>query len=373
MRIALVTRRFDPAGGGTERDLMVTADCLHGAGHEVTIYAAEVRAPSQRWRVRQAGTTLGGRVGLLLHFGFSACALARRDGAELVLSFARAVGADVLRSGGGVHAKYVRATRGWRSRLRADAMRLGPYHLAQMALERRAFGSPSLKKVIAVSNLVRDQIIREFGLPPAKVVTVYNGVDLDRFRPTDDPAVRATIRRQFGIGDSAPTVLFVGNGFARKGLGFLIEALPQIKAAPCLLVAGGDRDLSSYRRRAQDLGIGDRVRFLGPSPHVERLFCAADVFALPSLFEPFGNVVMEAMASGLPVLTSAQSGVSEVIPEEMRRFTVLDPTDSAEIGARLEALIEARAGLGAIARAAAEQFTWERYGEGLLALLGSVA
>lgn len=373
MRIALVTRRFDPGGGGTERDLLITAERLDEAGHDLTIYAAEVREPSQKWRVRQVGTRVLGRVGLLLHFGFSACTLARQEGAELVLSFARAVDANILRSGGGVHADYVRAARRWRGRLSAEAMRLGPYHLAQMTIERRAFGSPSLKKVIAVSNLVRDEIIRAFGLPPAKVATVYNGVDLNRFRPAGDPAVRARIRREFGIADSLPVVLFVGNGFARKGLGFLLEAWPQIKGAPYLLVAGGDRDLSSYRRRAEKLGIGDRVRFLGPSSHVEHLFCAADVFALPSLFEPFGNVVMEAMASGLPVLTSAQSGVSEVIPEEMRQFTVIDPTDAAEISVRLEALIEARSGLGAIARAAAERFTWERYGEEVLALLDSVA
>ncbi len=372
MRLALLTRRFDPAGGGTERDLMVTAQRLEQAGHEVTIYAAEIRTPSEKWRVRPVGASGAGRVASFLRFAYSAAALARRDGADLVLSFARAVGADILRSGGGAHASYLRAARKWRGIVKASAMWLSPYHRAQMAVERRAFTGPSVKKAIAVSNLVRDDLIHQFTLEPQKVVTLYNGVDLERFRPADDPRLRENLRRSLGIDGSAPVVIFVGNGFARKGLGFMLRAWPRIKAAPYLLVVGGDRAAASYERGARRLGIDGRVRFLGPRPDVERLFSAADALALPSLFEPFGNVAMEAMAAGLPVLTSAQCGVTEVLPAEMREFTVQDPSDAAEVAARLVSLIEARGELVKPARATAELFTWERYGNELTRLLDSV-
>src|ERR1019366_1613325 len=231
MRIAILTRRFDSAGGGTERDLIVTAQGLRAAGHQITIFADEIRGATGDWNVRRvaAGPSLG-RALSLMRFAWTAAPVARRAGAELVLSFARCVGADVLRSGG-AHASYLRAARKWRGALGASAMRISPYHQVQMLVERQAFRSPALKRAIAVSNFVRDDLIREFGLAPEKAVTIYNGVDLDRFRPAADPSERAAIRRKFAVPASARMVAFVGNGFARKGLGFLIEAWP--------LVAGG--------------------------------------------------------------------------------------------------------------------------------------
>ncbi len=184
MRIALLTRRFDSAGGGTERDLIVTAECLRAAGHQVTIFADEIRGATGDWDVRRVGA--GPRLGRtlsLLRFAWTAAPAARRAGADLVLSFARCVGADVMRSGGGAHASYLRAARKWRGVIGATAMRITPYHRVQMLVERQAFRGPGLKRVIAVSNFVRDDLIREFGLTPEKTLTIYNGVDLDRFRP----------------------------------------------------------------------------------------------------------------------------------------------------------------------------------------------
>ena len=132
----------------------------------------------------------------------------------------------------------------------------------------------------------------------------------------------------FEVETGAPVVAFVGNGFARKGLGPLLEAWPAIESHPYLLVAGTDRSALRYIRLAHRLGVGSRVRFLGAVGQIEQLFHAADAFALPSFFEPFGNVVMEAMAGGLGVLVSAQSGVAELLPAAMHPFVVKDPANS---------------------------------------------
>lgn len=373
MRIALLTRRFDDNGGGTERDLIVTAQGLRAAGHQVTIFADEIRGAAGGWDVRRVGG--GPRLGRalsLMRFAWTAAPAARRAGTDLVLSFARCVGADVMRSGGGAHASYLRAARKWRGALGAAAMRISPYHQVQMLVERQAFRSAGLKRVIAVSNFVRDDLIGEFGLAPEKTVTIYNGVDLDRFRPPLDPSARAAIRQKFIVPASARVVAFVGNGFARKGLGFLIEAWPLVAGGAFLLVAGSDRQTEKFVRRAHALNVGARVVFTGPQPNVEQIFHAADSFAMPSLFEPFGNVVMEAMASGLPAMTSAFSGVAEVIPPSMRGFRVENPDDVGEVALRLGALFDAPASLAADARATAEKFTWSRYAKELNALIESI-
>jgi UDP-glucose:(heptosyl)LPS alpha-1,3-glucosyltransferase len=374
MRIALITRRFDAAGGGTERDLIVTAEILRAAGHELTILADEIRGANADFQVRRVGR--GPRLGRalsLLRFAYAAVPAARRAGTDLVLSFARVIGADVMRSGGGAHSSYLREARKWRGTASTIGMRLRPYHQVQMLIERRGFRDPSLKRALAVSEYVRNDLIDSFDLSPAKTITIYNGVDLERFRPARDQSSRDEIRRRFGIPASARLVIFVGNGFARKGLGFLIEAWPMIGGGAFLLVVGSDRASNAYVRRADELNVGERIVFAGAQPKVEELFQAADAFAMPSLFEPFGNVVLEAMACGLPVLTSAYCGVAELLPPSMRGFIVRNPDDPGEIALRLDALLNAPPALAQEARAIAEQFTWARYGIELNALIESLA
>lgn len=372
MRIALITRRFDASGGGTERDLIATARCLVRAGHEVVIYAGERRGAAGPWNVRQVPARAPGRALSLLRLAYLAPAQARHEGAQITLSFGRTIGADILRSGGGAHCSYVRAARVWRGPAAAAAMWLSPYHRAQMLVERRGFGSSRLRRAIAVSEMVRADLLNQFNLSADKVTTIYNGVDLDRFRPAG-VAEKARARQDLGVDQTVPVVIFVGNGFARKGLEFLLRACPGLEVPVLLLIVGGDRAAAAYSRMAQRLGIAASVRFLGPQPDVQRIFAAADALALPSLFEPFGNVVMEAMASGLPVLTSAQSGASELMPPEMRAFIASDPTDVGQLRDTLDALIKAAPNLGEAARSAAEQHTWERHDRELLELIDSVA
>jgi glycosyltransferase involved in cell wall biosynthesis len=124
---------------------------------------------------------------------------------------------------------------------------------------------------------------------------------------------------------------------------------------------------------AERAGVGALIHFAGPRSDVPEIFRSVDAFALPSMFEPFGNVVMEAMASGLPVLSSAQSGASELMPEEMRSFIVANPADPGEIAMRLNLMLASPQELREVARAVAERWTWRAYGEHLLGLVKALA
>ncbi len=373
MRIALLARRFDPEGGGTERDLVVTARCLRDRGHQVTVYADEIRGDGAGIAMRRIGTPPLGRAARVLCFATLAPRVARAAGSDLILSFARVIGADVMRSGGGAHIGYLRAAHQWRGRAAAAAMRVSPYHAAQAFVERRGFASPRLKITICVSELVGRSLANTFGLPADRIRVLYNGVDLQRFRPRVGNESVDQLRRELGLERGQRAVIFVGNGFARKGLGVLLRAWSSLAGAPILLVAGADRSAATYQRDARRFGIGDRVRFLGPRRDIERLFQACDALALPSMFEPFGNVALEAMAAGLPVLTTSACGVAEVLPDEMRRFVVQYPSSTEQIARSLNELLEAAPALGTIARATAERFTWDAYGDNLNRLLDSIA
>ena len=372
MRIALLSRRFDPEGGGTERDLIVTAEGLLRQGHQVSIYAGEVRGSATGLTVRRVGAYTMPRTLNLIRFAWAAAPMARRDGAELTLSFARVTNADVLRSGGSAHISYLRAAARWRGRAGALAMRANPYHRAQVLIEKRGFTWAALKGTIAVSELVRRDLIGQFHLPPKRVTTIYNGVDLERFRPTSDSAARNEIRRRFEIPETAQVVLFVGNGFARKGLGFLIDAVAAMQDRPYLLIVGTDRAVGAFRARAERNDITSRVLFAGGQPETGSFLHAAGVVALPSLFEPFGNVALEAMASGVPALVSSYCGAAEVIPGLIKSLVVQDPTDSKEIATKLDRMLQAAPELGPLVRKAAEQFTWENYENELNALVTSL-
>jgi UDP-glucose:(heptosyl)LPS alpha-1,3-glucosyltransferase len=369
MRIALISRRFDAAGGGTERDLLITAQILAAAGHQATIFADEVRSRSDNLVVRRVPGLPLGRALRSLSFALRVALVARREGAELVVSFARAVNADILRAGGGAHSSYVRAARRWQSPTASAAMRLSPYHRAQIALERASFKSRYLRCAIAVSELVRQDLLKTFALAPSNVFTLYNGVDLKRFAPNHDKSLTRKIRREFGIPEDWRAVAFIGHGFGRKGLRFLLEAWPLVDSQTCLVVAGADQAAAAYRRRAIQLGVGGRVIFVGARAGVEDLFAAVDALALPSLFEPFGNVVMEAMAAGLPVLCSKLTGAAELMPREFHELVIDDPTDVVELAQRVNLLLRWRGDASKVARAAAEQYTWERYGTELLRII----
>jgi UDP-glucose:(heptosyl)LPS alpha-1,3-glucosyltransferase len=373
MRIALLARRFDPGGGGTERDLVLTAECLHRGGHQVAIYADQIRGPASALTVHRVGTFPLPRTLAFIRFAVAAAPLARRRGADLVMSFARVTGADVLRSGGSAHISYLRAVARWRGEASALGMRLVPYHRAQIIVERLGFTSPKLRAALAVSELVRRDLLDQFRLPAAKVTTIYNGVDMQLFHPESDSAVRNRIRAQSRIPADAALVLFVGNGFARKGLGFLIDAVAKLKSRPHLMVVGNDGAAPSFERRTQRRKIADRVIFVGAQPGVAEFFNAADVLALPSLFEPFGNVGLEAMACGRPALLSTQCGVAELLPDELREYVVSNPSDSAEIAAKLERLLHNANDLRPIARAAASRFTWEKHELELSRFIDSVS
>jgi UDP-glucose:(heptosyl)LPS alpha-1,3-glucosyltransferase len=286
----------------------------------------------------------------VLSFALAARRITSTGSYDVVQSHERTLHQDIYRAGEGSHQAY----------LAAMGRRAGfdPHHRLVCALERRMFQLRSARHVVAISRRGKEEIQALYGTAVERVRLIYNGVDLRRFHPDHRARFRGDTRASLGVADEAWMVLFVGSGFERKGLGALLQAVGQLRDSRACLVVAGRGDAREYRALAAELGIGDRVTWTAPRRDVERLYAAADVVALPALYEPFGNVHLEALASGVPVLSSAQAGGSEAIVSGQNGWVVSAPTEN-RIREGLEALHDGDvARLAKAARESAEPFTY---------------
>lgn len=175
-------------------------------------------------------------------------------------------------------------------------------------------GRGRYRRIVAISERVRQQLKHHYGVPDDKIVTIPNGINLARFSP-ENAKVRTEMRRSLGFDESVPLVLFVGSQFRLKGLEFAIRALAEMETEAHLLVVGNDSGVG-FRHLANELGIAERVHFLGARKDLPEIYPAADVFVFPSLYETFALVCLEAMASGLPVLASRVGGIEDYLHDE---------------------------------------------------------
>jgi UDP-glucose:(heptosyl)LPS alpha-1,3-glucosyltransferase len=267
---------------------------------------------------------------------------------DVVQSHERTLSQDVYRAGEGCHRAYLASEARPRAR--------GLYHRIVLALERRVFARTP--RIVAIAEAGRREIASLYGVVPERLSVVYNGVDLERFHPRNRARYRGIVRSEAGIPATAFTVLFVGSGFARKGLATAVEAFAAIADRESRLVVLGKGDAREYRALASRLGIGERVVWLGARDDPERWYAGADIVVLPSRYEPFGNVHLEALAAGLPVVASSRAGGAEVIAEGVNG-AVVAPTDVAAIASALEHFRERSvADLTQAARGSAEPYTY---------------
>jgi len=219
--------------------------------------------------------------------------------------------------------------------------------------------------------MVRDEIRRYFSVPDSRLQVIYSGVDTRAFHP-DLKQHRAQVRSRHGIPDDAILFLFVGSGFERKGMAALLEAMAALPANTFLLVVGRDRHASRFHAASEKRGMAPRVIFFGAQQDVKPYYGAADALVLPTLYDPFPNVALEAMASGLPVITSLKSGAAELI-ENGRNGFVCDALDVPALITHLRAVTPASARtMGERARATVEPMSLDRMSLALLDLYNSL-
>jgi len=379
LKVALVHQTYSRMGG-REHYVANLADGLLERGHEVHLFCAKVRAePPEALRIHRVFRLNVNGLTRTASFALAAQASVRRHEFDIVHGFGDIAKQDVLRLGGGCHREFRK-----RVLLSADAplrrrmsARLSPHQWVQLALESARLKKGNFIKLIVNSRTVRDQIGKYFDVSDEDVRVVYNGVDLERFDAHRFENARDDIRGSLGLSKENLAILFLGSGFFLKGLDTLLGAFGRAATelpGARLLVAGRDRRQGAYQRLAERYGVGGRARFVGTTDEPERLYAAADVFVLPSRYDASANTVLEAMACGLPVITSSGNGAKEFIEEGKEGFVLEASTDGDGLAALILGLSseEKREAMGRAARKKAMLFPLKRNLEETLGVYAEV-
>jgi UDP-glucose:(heptosyl)LPS alpha-1,3-glucosyltransferase len=203
--------------------------------------------------------------------------------------------------------------------------------------------------------------MRHYKLPANDIEVIYNGVDTDAFTPRARLQYRDTVRAKYRITSDEVLLLFVGSGFKRKGLKYVINAFPLIKDKNIKLLVVGKGKVREYQKLAKDNGITDKIIFAGVHKNIQEIYAAGDIFVFPSEYDAFGTACLEAMASGLPVVVSKTSGVSEIIMQGKEGFVINHPINAKEMVNYIDALLdkEKRNEMGSAARRKSEMYSFE--------------
>lgn len=318
MKIALVRRGYSRTGGA-EAYLRRFAEAAVAAGHECVLYTEQW--PRMAWPFGHVQVDSDSPK----KFDAALATLRPRDACDFLFSLERIRTCDAYRAGDGVHAAWLERRARFEPFWKPWLRRFNSKHHELLALERQLFGQEGARLVIANSCMVQAEIETHFGYPAGKIHVVHNGVPPS----TAPPDARELTRRELGLRDGDFAVLFAGSGWERKGLRFAIEAVNAARLpGVVLLVAGRGRERSMPR--------SERVRYLGPVKEMSRCLAAADAFILPTIYEPFSNACLEALAAGLPVITTALNGFAEIIESGTEGEVVSQPDDIAALAAALE-------------------------------------
>jgi UDP-glucose:(heptosyl)LPS alpha-1,3-glucosyltransferase len=368
VKIALAHKRFD-LRGGAEWVLYHTARGLYERGHEVHLFCQAFRSPPPPGVIAHRVPGLAWpRTARLLTFSLWAPKFIAKYHCDVLMSFDRMIAQDVFRSGGGPHKTFIEKMMRHGGLWRKLWYRVNPYHRLALWIEKRQVGGGS-RKIIALSNRVKEEFIQAYGVAGEKIAVVYNGVDHQRFHPGRRAAARNAVRSRLGIVADAPIVLFVGSGFRRKGLDRALRlwADDQMRGI-YLVIVGNDANLASYQRQ---YAWQTHIIFTGARSDVEEFYGAADILILLSLQEGFGNVVLEAFAAGLPVVMDAGIGAAEVVEGDLREGIVNNSDDPGELKNKILKILEPerRDILSRQARQIAEKYSWSAYVNGVEQIL----
>ncbi len=330
--------------GGVERSVYEAARHF-SRDHDVTVYAAAIEHEGLE-RVVKRPIQVPSRSRSLRPILFARAAReALRDARhDHVISFgASPIGADVLWVNS-VHAAWLERRDVFAGdRLRSSPLRRYlPRHQVILALERQYFVHSRDALLVAVSDQVIDDLARLYGFPRTNAAVIHNGFDPQEFAPGDPHHARIATRREIGLPEDSVVLLLVANELTRKGLPVLVDAVAQLESRDIHILLVGRASPDPYLSYIARAGLSERFHYGGSRADMGRVHAASDIFVLPTRYEAFSLAVVEALASGLPVITTDVAGARDLVIDGVNGRIQKNPIDAAELAAILGEALDAR-------------------------------
>jgi UDP-glucose:(heptosyl)LPS alpha-1,3-glucosyltransferase len=210
---------------------------------------------------------------------------------------------DIYRTDDGVHKVFLSIE---------NKSKTNPLHIVYLALEKKAF--KKAKRIIAISNMVKEDIVRSYKIDPKKIVVIPNGIKLEKVNIKE---AYKNIREEFNIGENKKIITFVGSGFKRKGVEEFLEIISRLKYENIqVFIVGREKNISYYKQLSTKLGLDKKVIFTGSRNDVKYFYAISDIFLFPTHYDPFGNVILEAMNFSNVVFTTKKCGASYILDSE---------------------------------------------------------
>ncbi len=383
MNIAFCYENLLPARGGCATYIADLARRLVADGHEIHLYACrhDAAALPRGMHFHALSVASGPRFLRPWRFGVACERALRGAGHEVSIGFDKTWGQDILYPQGGLHvASAEHNLRKYRRPLMQSvarfAQRLDLAHRSFLALERRQYLGPHQPLVVVNSNMVRRHFARHYGISPSEVRVVWAAIDPGRFAEQDRLRRRLEARQRWGIGPEETVAVFAAMNYRLKGLDPLLHAVRLLpRAQPFRLLVMGNPRTGRYQRLARRLGIAERVCFTGPCADMRNGYFAADFLVHPTFYDPCSLVVLEALACGLPVITTRYNGASELLTPLGEGYVIDDPHDHARLAWCMVQLLDParRSACAQAARRTASQWTFEHHYRQLLQVFAEAA
>jgi UDP-glucose:(heptosyl)LPS alpha-1,3-glucosyltransferase len=387
MNIAFCYDRVFPARGGCSTYITDLARRLLADRHEVHLYACswDQQAMPAGLRFHPLPAPRGPRFYRPWRFGRSCVAALRGAGHDITVGFDKTWGQDILYPQGGLHAASAEYNL---KKYRTPAVRglarlckwLDLAHWSYLRLEKKQYLESGRTLIVVNSHLVRSHFERFYGVRPENLHVVRSSIDPERFPESDRPKKRLEFRDAWDIAAHEAVGLFAAINYRLKGLEPLLHAVQTLvqqhtkndRRCPFRLVVAGGSANRSWQNLAKRLGIADHVRFIGLCRDMRSAYFGADFLLHPTFYDPCSLVALEALACGLPVITTRANGASELMKPLQEGYVLEDPHDHERLAWCIGQLLnpEKRLACAQAARQTGQQWTFEEHYRSLLTVFG---
>lgn len=336
LKIAIVLDRFLPSRGG-ESYFSWLAQELSKRGHEVHIFSRVTEEMDGKgYQIHRISVWKYPRSLRMLSFLIHSARVVQLYDFDIIHGVEGTLAMNILNPHEGVEKAYLKQEfRSISNRVyyiyKILKRYLSPYHYVKICIQKKQYLSKRVKRIIAISKMVKEDIIRYYGVPDEKVTVILNSVDTHRFHPKNRDWYRNETRERLGIFPNAIVLLFVGNNYRLKGVEPLLRAMALLRKGfprtPIRLLIVGRGQRWYYKRLARRIGVLDHTFFLGSVKEIERYYSASDIYVHPTFYDSCSLTVLEALASGLPVITSRFNGAADLILSNEGGRVLEDPAD----------------------------------------------